>query len=511
MVATTINKVFEVDAGTGQALALASPCDHTLFCGARGAAKTSAQLMYFRRFVGLGYGPFWRGVIFDRRLGDLDDVIHQSKKFFLKFNDGAKFVNRSGGHWIWPTGEVLFFRQANRDDDYDKSHGKEFPFIGFNEMGKYPTSYLYDMHMSCNRSSFDPESDTPSTGGEYDTHDGRPLPPIPLRYFSTTNPYGPGYTWMRDRFITCAPYGQIVRTVIPGIFDHDEGREVDITRSQVTIFGNFHENRHLSPHAKASIMHACEGDPQKRRAWIYGIWGRNPDGAFGDLWDDNVHVIDRFPIPPNWNVDRSFDWGSSTPFATCWWAESNGEEVKMADGKLRCFPKGTLIQIDEWYGSHKVGSNRGLKLTPADVARGIVHRDNQLVTEGWLKLPPRRGPADNSIGDVQRTDIETIQQVMADNGCKWEASDKSQGSRHNGLSLMRNRLLASTRGEGPGIYIMRNCKATIQTVPDLPLDPDLAYDDIDTDTEDHAWDAIRYRVLKASNRYAKTIKTKWAA
>ena len=100
---------------------------------------------------------------------------------------------------------------------------------------------------------------------------------------------------------------------------------------------------------------------------------------------------------------------------------------------------------------------------------------------------------------------------MADNGCKWEASDKSQGSRHNGLSLMRNRLLASTRGEGPGIYIMRNCKATIQTVPDLPLDPDLAYDDIDTDTEDHAWDAIRYRVLKASNRYAKTIKTKWAA
>ena len=52
---------------------------------------------------------------------------------------------------------------------------------------------------------------------------------------------------------------------------------------------------------------------------------------------------------------------------------------------------------------------------------------------------------------------------------------------------------------------MQNCLATIELVPGLPRD-DVKQDDVDTDSEDHLWDAIRYRLLKGSNRAARAVK-----
>ena len=59
--------------------------------------------------------------------------------------------------------------------------------------------------------------------------------------------------------------------------------------------------------------------------------------------------------------------------------------------------------------------------------------------------------------------------------------------------------------EGPAIYFMNNCKASIETLPPLPRDDD-NLDDVDSDAEDHIYDAVRYRVLKGSNRMATKIK-----
>ena len=49
----------------GQCLALSCPCNEILFEGTRGSMKTATQLMKFRSYVGMGYGAFWKGVIFD--------------------------------------------------------------------------------------------------------------------------------------------------------------------------------------------------------------------------------------------------------------------------------------------------------------------------------------------------------------------------------------------------------------------------------------------------------------
>ena len=147
---------------TSQAIAMDSRCNRTFYTGARGPGKTDCQLMYFRKHVGTGYGPFWRGIIFDREYKNLDDLVSKANRWFPKFEDGAKWLAATNQYkWVWPTGEELLFRVVKKDTDYWDYHGQEFSFIGWNEITKYPTARLYNDMMSVNRSSFSPEKDTP--------------------------------------------------------------------------------------------------------------------------------------------------------------------------------------------------------------------------------------------------------------------------------------------------------------------------------------------------------------
>lgn len=507
------NVVWAPIPGTSQELALSSPCDITFFDGPRGPGKTIAQIMYYRQFVGLGYGSYWRGIIFDREHDNLADLVAQSKRVFPKFDDGAKFKESKGDYkWTWPSGEELMFRHVKKPEDYNGFHGWEIPFLGWNEITKYATRFLYDKFMSINRSSFDPEKDTPKVkqGNRwvYATHDGKPLPPIPLKVFVTTNPNGPGHNWCKEEFVDPAPPGQILRQRVE-LYDDLKDETVVVEKTQVRIFGNFFENPYI-PHAyRAKILSMCERDPNLKAAWIFGDWSVNAGGAIDDCWRDAVHIRDPFIIPKEWKIDRAHDWGSTTPFGTTWWAESNGEEFELLDGSTWCVPRGTLFCIAEDYGTIKIGTNQGLKLSAKDVALRTKAVDKRLLSERWIRTEVRPGPADNSIRNVNPTNPQdTIETAMLDQGIVWEESDKSPGSRINGLQLLRDRLQASVVGEGPGIYFFRTCKGCIKTLPPLPRDEDKP-DDVDTDAEDHLYDSVRYRVLKSANRYATDLKVEW--
>lgn len=508
------NIVWQPIPRSSQALALDTRCHHTLYTGARGPGKTDTQLMRFRRRVGLGYGGYWRGVIFDREYKNLDDLVNKSKRWFSRYEDGAKFLEAAKDYkWVWPTGEELLFRVAKSESDYWNYHGQEFPYMGWNELTKYPTPKLYDDMMSTNRSSFIPEKDTPrklnSVGKVvgYDTVDGAPLPEIPLEVFSTCNPFGVGHGWVKRRFIDVAPYGKVVRTVTR-VFNPRTQRDEDIEKTQVTIFGSYRENIYLSPEYVAELESIK--DENKKKAWLLGSWDIVAGGAIDDVWQRHIHVLPRFRIPDSWYVDRSFDWGSSHPFSVGWWAEANGEEAILPDGRTFCPPPGTLIQIFEWYGTREIGTNEGIKMSAPDIARGIKQIDDMLVREHWIAESPWAGPADNQIRDVRESDVETIEIKMAKEGVRWTESDKSPGSRKIGLQLIRDRLEASIKREGQGLYFMQNCVASIGILPTLPRD-ETKLDDVDTEAEDHPYDMTRYRVLRGSNRVAKSVNVGYAS
>ena len=468
-----------------QELALSCPANELLLEGTRGPGKSEIQLAIFRKWVGQGFGSHWRGIIFDRAYKNLDDLVIKSKRFFGSLGDGAEWkASNKEYKWVWPTGEELLFRQLRTKDDYQNFHGQEYPYIGWNELTKYPDDSLYEDMLSCNRSSFIP---LPGSG----------VPNIPLRVISTTNPLGVGHNWVKSRFIDRAAPGEL-QTIWKEVFNPKTQKREPIKRTLCRLFCSYKENIYLTP--EYMVFLESIKDENKRRAWLYGDWDITSGGALDDVWS-SANVVPRFKIPSTWRVDRSFDWGSSHPFSVGWWAEANGEEIVLPSGSRWAPVKGSLFRIYELYGAEDLegGANRGLRAPPARVAEEIVVIEKRLKELGWINSFVQPGPADNQISEVRDVNTPTIADEFRKLGIIWGRSDKSKGSRKIGLELTRQMVDNAKTGERPGLYVMQNCKAALKLLPTVPRDEDDP-DDVDTDSPDHIYDDTRYRVLSSTFR-----------
>ena len=341
-----------------QALAISCPCDEILYHGTRGGGKTETQLAYYVSRCGMGYGKHWRGVIFDRGYRNLDDVIAKSKEMIPKVFPTAKFLESTSSlKWVFPDGEELMFRHIKRPSDYRIYHGQQFPFIGFNELTSYPTNELYDSMQSCCRSGFLPREHSPGLSSadkvtiEALESAGKPipkelqakmLPNIPLVMFSTTNPLGPGHTWVKKKWIDKAPSLTPFKTKTK-VFNPRTKKKEYVEKTIVHIFGSYRDNPYLDPKYVADLERIT--DPNKRKAWLDGDWSITSGGAIDDLWKASKHVLPRFIVPKSWRITRSFDWGSTHPFSVGFWAIANGEEVRLMNGRTICPPKGSNIRI----------------------------------------------------------------------------------------------------------------------------------------------------------------------
>lgn len=499
------NKVVWAPLPGSQALAMSCPAHIILYHGTRGPGKTDAQLMRFRSRVGQGYGPHWRGIIFDRQYKNLDDLVAKSMRWFPEFKDGAKFLaSKSDYRWVWPTGEQLLFRVVSKDSDYWSYHGQEFPFIGWNELTKYSSQNLFESMMSCNRSSFRPQ-DFPIWDEQTKQH--ILLPEMPLEVFATCNPYGVGHNWVKKKFINLGPMGKIHRQTTR-VFNPRTQQDEDIVKTTVHLFGSYRENIYLSPEYIAELANIT--DKNKKEAWLRGNWDIISGGMFDDVWDKLYHVLEPFEIPSSWTIQRTFDWGSTKPFSVGWWAVSDGTDYVTRKGIKKRTIRGDAFRINEWYGADRSKPNTGLKLLNTKISQGIIKRE--VSHRIYDRVAP--GPADGSIYDV--VDGNSIAMTMmkmvnvdgkAMKGAQFVPADKSPGSRISGWDKCRERLhnaLPYERDEDgnevmrprekPGVFVFDTCKDFIDLVPILPRDEENP-DDVDTEAEDHLGDEFRYFVL----------------
>lgn len=447
-----------------QALVLACPVREVLYHGTRGPGKTETLLMDFAQHVGRGFGSHWRGVLFRRTYKQLDDVIVKARRWFPRFFTGARY-NASDYAWTWPGGEALLLRHMATPDDYWNYHGHEYPWIGWDELTNWLDLACYDAMKSCNRSAH---------------------PTVPRRIRGTTNPWGRGHNVVKRRFIDPAPDGKIIVDALS-----PDGR--------VAIHGSIEENlilMHNDPGYVAQLE-AIE-DKNKRAAWRYGSWDISSGGMFDDLWDARVHRLSTFDVPRGWVLDRGHDWGSSRPSATLWFAESDGVPFEETiDGKKtgreRWFPRGHLVVADElytWTGKE----NEGTRLPTPKIAQKILERE---LGHGWRgRVKP--GPADSSIYTAEPGE-RSIAQRFEDAGVRFTPSYRGPGSRVNGWQLVRDLLAASLgdetgRQEEPGLSVMDRCRQVLRTFPSAPRD-ETDPDDVDTESEDHVPDVIRYKAL----------------
>jgi hypothetical protein len=227
------------------------------------------------------------------------------------------------------------------------------------------------------------------------------------------------------------------------------------------------------------------GSPELVKAMRDGDWNVVAGAYFPEFSTDR-HVVVPRSLPLYWQKFRSFDWGSARPFSCGWWAVS--------DGELADFPRGALIRYREWYGVKRDDAGRpvpntGLRMTAEQVADGIVYREKGDVPDNKTM----GGVADPSI--FSEDGGPSIADRMAARKCFWRPADNTRVAgigASGGWDQVRSRLIGGD--ERPALYVFNTCLDFIRTFPALQHDEG-RIEDIDTESEDHLADEVRYACL----------------
>ncbi len=436
--------------------------------------------MSYLRHVGRGFGSAWQGILFRRTIDELKDVIRKTQEWIPQIWPEAIY-NKTEKSWTWPSGETLFLRHFYKAEDYWSYHGWELPWIGWEELTTWPDLEGYTRMMSTSRTS--------KAG-------------VPRMVRATTNPYGPGHNVVKDRFRLPVLSGKLMNPVITDSLDLEGNPEPH----RVAINSSLKENKVMLHNDPTYIdrLRASASSQAQLDAWLYGSWDIVAGGMFDDVWNRDYNVIPAFDIPRSWYIDRAYDWGSSSPFSVGWWAESDGTDVQLPNGKWRSTVRGDLYLIHEWYG-WTGRANVGQRLLDTEIAQGIIERELQYGLYG--RVHP--GPADTNIWNIENGDSpeKRMRKPVRINGRTYPGptfikADKRAGSRVMGWQAMRE-MIKHTQPEKPGmprekpgLFVFSHCDQFLRTVPVAARDPK-KIEDIDTDSEDHVCDMTRYRVRKS--------------
>jgi hypothetical protein len=299
------------------------------------------------------------------------------------------------------------------------------------------------------------------------------------------------------------------------------------------IFCSYEDNallRRTEPHYMSSIETACEGNAPQLQAWKYGNWGITAGGALDEIFFKygNTIFVEPFDIPASWKTFASYDHGSTRPYAWLAWAESDGTDLLLKNGRTRSTRPGDLFLIGEqygWTGEPDKGTHESIaaittKIQSYKIMRGWRYPDT-FQPNKWHDLF-RRNYADSAIGEEMNefSVAEEFKRPVTINGVRhpginFELVTKPPGSRETGYALLRERLIntaprpESRIREGKGLFIVRDdCPNTARTLPVLQRNPK-NLDDVDPNSESHIYDAIRYALQADRSPHIRFRRVVW--
>lgn len=404
--------------------------------GAAGPGKTDLLIMEAARHVD---NPNYKAVLFRRTFPQLQEIIDRCHKYYPLID--AKTDYRAGEHrWYWPSGATINLSHMQYDASKYDHQGKEYQFLGFDELTQFlPTQYLY---------LFSRVRSTDQT--------------IPARVRATSNPGGVGHQFTKDRFK--------IGLVEPGetIWDERSGL------SRVFIPGLLEDNPSLSEN-DPGYLDRLELLPEVERQRLrFGIWDAFEGQVFQEL-NQKVHGFPRMhELPQDWEYFRSFDWGYSKPFSVGWWGVDFDNN---------------LYRVRSWYGNREDVDDKdvGLKMSDVEIARGIKKREAEM----GVRVKP--GPADPSIWSKNpRKSVKgpPTAEVMQREGIIWLKGDND---RLNGKRQLHHRLQLNDEGL-PTVFFSNDDEHFWRTMP-LLRENERNPEDVDTASEDHIYDEVRYALM----------------
>jgi hypothetical protein len=208
-------------------------------------------------------------------------------------------------------------------------------------------------------------------------------------------------------------------------------------------------------------------DPALRKAMKDGDWDVFAGQVFSE-WRYERHVVRPFSLAPTWRRQGGIDWGHRAPSAVLWAAVDE-------DGRAWIYQELYEAKLGE-----KGLASRIKAMTSSEHA--VFAFDPAMM---------------NQVGDAQ-----PVASILQQEGIPLvkATNDRLSGWQRVHSYLAEGPACPHHRALGqdmcPMLHVFENCTELIRTLPALPYNTTGKLEDVDTDAEDHAPDALRYLLME---------------
>jgi len=278
------------------------------------------------------------------------------------------------------------------------------------------------------------------------------------RMYNSFNPGGRGHNWVKENYII--PYRNAL--------------EKETRFYPSTYKSNVFLNKEY-----VDYLEGLAGDLGK--AWREGEWDLFA-GQYFTEWNTAIHTCKPFNIPIDWKKFVAIDYGYSAPSSMGWYAID---------------PDGTLYRYKEFYDTNHTGSQLGEKFV--EMTNPTEHIQYIICDPSfWAK----RGESNNALSTAEKFEhrvrelLGSIERNELNPVLKPPALIRGNNDRLTGW-LEVHEWLKPFEKEGiitARLQIFSTCTEFLRTFPALIHD-EKKPEDVDTDTEDHQGDELRYALM----------------